>query len=158
VPAPARTAAVEPRGATLITTSRLIRLGLLLLVVALVAYLGYQFVTFAGTPALTVTQPAADVAAYEGTSYVVQGETEPNADIAVEGLPENPSVTASETGQFSFRAELVPGSNVITLVATDPVTGRSSSPVMRTITVVPPVETPTPQPSPGLASPTPASP
>jgi cytoskeletal protein RodZ len=157
-PPTARTSPVEPRGTTLITTSRLVRLGLLLLVLALVAYVAYQFLTFAGTPALTVIDPPADLAAYESTSYVVRGETEPNAELTVSGLPENPAVTASATGTFSFRADLVPGSNLITLVATDPVTGRSSSPVMRTITVVLPLETPVPSGGPSgspLPSPSP---
>ena len=54
---------VEPRGTTLITTTRLIRIGLLLLVLALVGYVAYQFLTFAGTPELTVTDPPADLAA-----------------------------------------------------------------------------------------------
>jgi hypothetical protein len=158
VPAPVRTTPVEPRGTTLVTTSRLIRAGLLLLVVALVAYLAYQFLTFAGTPSLVITDPAADLAAHDETFYVVRGETEPNAEITVEGLAENPTVTASDTGAFEFRAELLPGSNLITLVATDPLTGRSSSPVMRTITVVLPAETPAPVPAPSgspLASPSP---
>jgi cytoskeletal protein RodZ len=157
-PVSARSGPVEPRGTTLITTSRLIRVGLLALVVALVAYVAYQFVTFAGTPSLMITDPQADLPAYDGTSYVIRGETEPNAEITVSGLPENPTLTASETGAFSFRAELVPGSNLVTLVATDPVTGRSSSPVTRTITVALATETPTPLASPSgspLPSPTP---
>lgn len=143
-PAPAvpRQTSVEPRGTTLITTSRLVRLSLLGVVVAFVAYLAYQFLTFAGTPVLTVTDPPTDLAAYEGTSYVVRGETVPDAEITVDGLRENPSATASATGEFSIRVELVPGSNVITLVATDPVTLRASSPVIRTITVTLPPETP----------------
>jgi cytoskeletal protein RodZ len=152
---PPRSSSVEPRGTTLITSSRLVRLALLLLVLALVAYVGYQFVTFAGTPELTVTDPAADVAAYEGTSYLVQGQTEPNAEITVDGLRENPTTTASSSGAFEIEAELVPGSNVITLVATDPLTGRTSSPVVRTITVTLPVETPAPSPSGSPSAPPP---
>ena len=34
----------------MVTTTRLVRGGLLLLVLAFVVYLGYQFLTFAGTP------------------------------------------------------------------------------------------------------------
>ncbi|HJT63377.1 MAG TPA: helix-turn-helix transcriptional regulator, partial [Candidatus Limnocylindria bacterium] len=58
-PAPTapRPTSVEPRGTTLVTTSRLVRLALLVVVVAFVAYLAYQFLTFAGTPVLTVTDP-----------------------------------------------------------------------------------------------------
>ena len=143
-PAVSRPTSVEARGTTLITTSRLVRLSLLVVVVAFVAYLAYQFLTFAGTPVLTVTDPPTDLAAYEGTSYVVRGETVPDAEITVDGLRENPSATASAAGAFSIRVELVPGSNVITLVATDPVTLRESSPVIRTITVTLPPETPAP--------------
>ena len=139
---------VEAKGGAVVTTSRLVKTGLLLLVAALVAYLGYQFLTFAGTPELTVTDPAFDLAAYSGTSYVLRGETVPEAQITVDGLRENPTVTASATGVFSIRVELLPGSNVITLVATDPLTGRSSAPIMRTITVTIPVQSPSPSVSP----------
>ncbi len=144
---------VEAKGGALVTTSRLIRAGLLLLVVALVAYLGYQFVTFAGTPELTVTDPASDLGAYGGTSYVLRGETVADAQITVDGLRENPTATASGSGAFSIRVELLPGSNVITLVATDPLTGRQSSPVTRTITVSLDTATPLPGGAPNLTSP-----
>ena len=142
-----RPTSVEPRGTTLITTPRLVRVALLLVVVGLVSYLAYQFLTFAGTPGLIVTDPPTDIAAYGSTSYLVRGETVPDAEITVDGLRENPSTTASDTGIFTIRVELVPGSNVLTLVATDPVTLRPSSPVRRTITVTLPPATPTPAPS-----------
>ena len=60
--------------------------------------LGYQFLTFAGTLELTVTDPASDLAAYAGTSYVLRGETVPDAQITVDGLRENPTATASANG------------------------------------------------------------
>ena len=150
---PARKGPIEGRGAVVFTTSRAVRAGLLLLVVALVAYLAYQFLTFAGTPDLTLTDPASDLAAYGGTSYLLRGETVPDAEITVDGLRENPTATASSTGTFAIRVELLPGSNVITLVATDPLTGRSSSPVTRTITVSLDAATPLPGGAPNLTSP-----
>ncbi|HEY7738303.1 MAG TPA: helix-turn-helix domain-containing protein [Candidatus Limnocylindria bacterium] len=150
---PPRHGPIEPRGGVIFTTARLVRIGLLLLVVALVAYLGYQFLTFAGTPELTLTDPATDLAAYAGTSYLLRGETVPDAEITVDGLRENPTATASDTGVFTIRVELLPGSNVITLVATDPVTGRSSNPVTRTITVSLDAATPLPGGAPNLTSP-----
>ena len=119
---------------------------------AFVLYLGYQFLTFAGTLELTVTDPASDLAAYAGTSYVLRGETVPDAQITVDGLRENPTATASASGAFSIRVELLPGSNVITLVATDPLTGQSS-PVRRTITVSLDTATPLPGGAPNLSSP-----
>jgi cytoskeletal protein RodZ len=162
---PARKPVVQPqpiaarRGGTLILTrGRVAAVALLALVLALVGYMAYQFITFAGTPALTITAPATDVAAYPATVYVIRGETEPNAEITVDGLRTTPAVTASASGSFSVRVELVPGSNVITLVATDPVTGRTSDPVQRTITVTLAVETPAPSGSPAAPSTPPASP
>jgi cytoskeletal protein RodZ len=150
---PPKTGPIEPRGGAVITTARLVRLALLVLVVALVAYLGSQFLTFAGTPDLAVTDPATDLAAYGGTSYLVRGSTVPNAEITVDGLRENPTTTASDSGAFSIRVELLPGSNVITLVATDPLTGRASDPVTRTITVALDAATPLPGGAPSLTSP-----
>ncbi|MGH2394689.1 MAG: hypothetical protein ACRDGH_14565, partial [Candidatus Limnocylindria bacterium] len=99
-----------------------------------------------------------DLAAFAGTSYVLRGETVPDAQIEVDGLRENPTATASASGLFSIRVKLVPGSNVVTLVATDPVTGRSSDPVRRTITVTLDTQTPAPNASPGLGSPSPPAP
>jgi len=150
-PIPAR------RGGTLVLTRGRVMAGALVaLVVALAAYIGYQFITFAGTPALVVTAPATDVAAYPSTVYIVRGHTEPNAQITVDGLRTNPTATASASGAFEVRVELVPGSNVLTLVATDPLTGRTSDPVQRTITVTLATETPPPSGSPAPPSRSPA--
>jgi len=156
--APLRPIDVRRGGALILTPTRLATAGLIVLVVAFVGYLAYQFLTFAATPDLTVTDPATDLAAFAGTSYVLRGETVPDAQIDVDGLRENPTATASASGLFSIRVKLVPGSNVITLVATDPVTGRSSDPVRRTITVTLDTQTPTPSASPSLGSPSPAAP
>jgi cytoskeletal protein RodZ len=141
---PLRPVDIRSRGALVLTPARVATATLFVLVVAFIGYLAYQFLTFAATPELTLQDPATDVAAYAGTSYILRGETVPNAQIEVDGLRENPEATASANGLFSIRVDLVPGSNVITLLATDPVTGRSSDPVTRTITVALPVETPAP--------------
>ena len=150
--APPRPMEVRRRGA-LITPGRLGIAVLVLLVTAFIGYLAYQFVTFAGTPQLTLTDPATDLAAYAGTSYVLRGETEPDATITVDGLRENPTATASSSGLFTIRVELVPGSNVITLVATDPLTGRSSGPLRRTITVTLDTQARAPGGAPSLSAP-----
>ena len=67
--------------------------------------------------------------------YRITGTSEPNATITVDGLRENPVVTADGQGHFSVVVKLVPGSNVISLVANDPVTGRDSAKETRTINV-----------------------
>ena len=152
---PLRPIDVRSRRALILTPARVATVTLLVLVVAFIGYLAYQFLTFAATPELTLLDPATDVAAYAGTSYVLRGETVPDAQIEVDGLRENPSATASASGFFSIRVDLVPGSNVITLVATDPVTGRSSDPVRRTITVTLTPEPPAPSGSPVPSAPSP---
>lgn len=143
-----RPATVRQRGVLILTPGRVATATLVVLVTAFVGYLAYQFATFAGTPDLTITNPPTDLTAYAGMDYVIRGETVPDAQITVEGLRENPTATASPSGLFAIRVELVPGSNVISVVATDPVTGRTSDPVRRTITVTLVPGSPTPAASP----------
>jgi len=120
---------------------------LTLLVLAFVVYLVGEFVTFARTPDLRITDPAADVVAWTDDSYTIRGLTEPDSTITTDGLRQNPSTKADADGAFEVRVGLVPGANVITLVANDPLTGRDSAAVRRTITVVP-ASSPTPLPTP----------
>lgn len=131
------------QGRSLVVSSGAVVAAILtLLVVAFVVYLVGEFITFAGTPDLRITDPAADVMAWEETEYTIRGVTEPNSTITTDGLRQNPSTTADADGAFSVRVGLVPGANVITLVANDPLTGRDSAAVRRTITVVAPSPTP----------------
>ncbi|MEO8251847.1 MAG: helix-turn-helix domain-containing protein [Chloroflexota bacterium] len=124
---------------------------LTVLVLALVAYVVGEFVIFAGTPDLRVTDPAVDLPAYSGTQYTIRGVTAPNSTIRTEGLRQNPTVKADGKGAFSVTVELVPGANVVTLIANDPLTTRDSASVRRTITVLGGASpTPSPLPSPLL--------
>ena len=148
IQAPPRPIEERARGTVVFTTRRVTIAALIGLVAVFAAYLVYQFATFAGTPEITLIDPATDLAAYDGTTYTLRGETVPNAEITVDGLPENPTATANADGAFTIPVVLVPGSNVITLVATDPVTGRTSDPLERTITVTLPPPTPVPSVSP----------
>ncbi|HEY6608597.1 MAG TPA: RodZ domain-containing protein [Candidatus Limnocylindria bacterium] len=101
-----------------------------------VAWLGYEFVNFARTPELRITEPAGNVSAHPDLTITVRGTTAPNARIAVSNLRENPTATADASGEFEITVGLVPGSNVMRLIATDPVTGRDSEVEERTIIVV----------------------
>jgi len=109
---------------------------LTLMVGGFVAWLGYEFVNFARTPELRITEPAGNVSAHTELSITVRGVTAPNARITVDNLPENPSVVADGEGRFEVTVGLLPGSNVMKLTATDPVTGRVSEVEERTVVVV----------------------
>ncbi|HET6818917.1 MAG TPA: RodZ domain-containing protein, partial [Candidatus Limnocylindria bacterium] len=105
-------------------------------VAAFVIYFVSEFMTFARVPDLRITDPASgNVAGYQQMQYRIVGITEPNSHVTVKGLRENPSTTADETGNFAIVVALVPGSNVITLTANDPLTGRNSREVSVTIVV-----------------------
>ncbi|MEX0626861.1 MAG: helix-turn-helix domain-containing protein [Chloroflexota bacterium] len=142
MPAVRRPMAARQGRSLVVSSGAVVAAILTLLVVAFVVYLVGEFVTFAGTPDLRISDPAADVAAWEDTEYTIRGVTEPNSTITTDGLRQNPSTTADAEGAFSVRVGLVPGVNVITLVANDPLTGRDSAAVRRTITVVVPSPTP----------------
>ncbi len=125
------------QGRSLVVTSGAVAAVILtVLVLAFVVYLVGEFVTFARTPDLRITDPAGDLASYIGAEYTIRGVTEPNSTVTTQGLRQNPTTTADGQGAFSVTVGLVPGANVITLVASDPLTGRDSAAVRRTITVV----------------------
>jgi len=133
------------RSRTLVVTPGAIVAALLTAGVAVfIIYLVAEFVTFARTPDLVITDPATNVGAYDRLEFTIVGTTEPNSRVTIEGLRENPSVTADASGNFSIVVALVPGSNVITLVANDPLTGRFSNRVSRTIIVGEGEASPTP--------------
>jgi cytoskeletal protein RodZ len=125
------------QGRSLVVTSGAVGAVILtVVVIAFVVYLVGEFVTFARTPDLRIIDPAGDVTAYAGTEYTIRGVTEPNSTITTDGLRQNPTTTADAEGTFSVRVGLLPGANVITLTAHDPLTGRDSAALRRTITVL----------------------
>jgi cytoskeletal protein RodZ len=150
VPAPPRPIATRRRRPLVVTPGAILAALLTVGVAVFIIYLVAEFVTFARTPDLVVTAPASDVAGYGEMQYTIVGVTEPHSRITVDGLRENPTVTADASGRFSIEVALVPGSNVITLVANDPLTGRDSAAVTRTIVVG--GEAPSPTPGNGLAA------
>jgi cytoskeletal protein RodZ len=135
VPTPPRPIASRKARAFVLTPGAVVAALLTVGVGVFVVYLGTEFATFARTPELRITDPVGDVAGYQGTAYTIRGVTEPNSRVTVSGLPENPSVTADAAGAFEIRVGLLPGRNVVTLVARDPLTGRDSPAEHRTIEV-----------------------
>ena len=125
----------RPPRAFVVTPTAMLAVALTLLVALFGGYLVYQLVTFARVPELVITDPPRDLAEYAGTEYTVRGRTEPNSSIAVDGLAENPGTVADSEGNFELTVRLVPGVNVITIVASDPRTNRDSEPAERRIYV-----------------------
>jgi transcriptional regulator with XRE-family HTH domain len=135
VPVPPRPIATRRSRPLVVTPGAILAALLTVAVAAFIIYLVTELVTFGRTPALTVTDPVGDIAGYDQMEYLIVGVTEPNSRVTVQGLRENPTVTADANGNFEIEIALVPGSNVITLQALDPVTGRNSEEISRTIVV-----------------------
>lgn len=135
LPAPPRPIGTRRTRAFVVTPGAIVAAILVLLVGGFVAWIGFELVNFARTPELRITQPAGNVSGHPERTIVVRGVTAPNARVTVSNLPENPTVTADASGAFEVTVELLPGSNVMRLVANDPVTGRDSEVVERTIIV-----------------------
>ena len=100
-----------------------------------IAWLGYEFVNFARTPELQITDPAGNISSYPDLTITLTGTTAPNARVTVSNLRENPTITADDEGAFEVTVELVHGSNVVRLQARDPETDRDSAIEERTIIV-----------------------
>jgi cytoskeletal protein RodZ len=135
VQAPPRPITTRRSGAFVITPGAVAAAVLTVAVALFIVYLVSEFVTFAGTPDLRVTDPLGDVSGYEGDEYTFEGVTEPNSRVTAETTTRKVEVTADAAGSFEISVQLRPGSNVVTLVANDPLTGRNSEPVTRTILV-----------------------
>ena len=112
-----RSAARRSR-AFVVTPGAVVAAILTILVGGFVAYLGFEFVNFARTPELRITDPPGNVNGYTELEITIRGETEPNASVKVSNLPENPTVVADAEGTSRSSSGCLPGSNVVQLVAT----------------------------------------
>ena len=147
-PAAPRPLGTRRTRALVVTPGAVVAAILTILVGGFVAYLGFELVNFARTPELRITYPPGNVNGHTETEITIRGQTEPNARVEVSNLPENPTVVADAQGRFEVTVQLLPGSNVMELVATDPATSRKSEPEQRTILVVSEVAG-SPSPAPG---------
>ncbi|HSI99793.1 MAG TPA: RodZ domain-containing protein [Patescibacteria group bacterium] len=134
-PTPPRPLAGRRSRAFVVTPGAVVAGILTILVGGFIAYLGYEFVNFARTPELRITDPAGNVNRHPDLAITIRGITAPNARVSVSNLTENPTVTADADGAFEVTVRLVPGSNVARLTARDPVTNRDSEVEERTIVV-----------------------
>ena len=135
-PVPPRPIAVRRSRSLVVSPGAVVGAILTLMVGALVVWIGYEFFNFARTPELRILEPPGNVSAHVGDTITIRGVTTANSTVTVSGLPENPTVTAGLDGDFEVTVGLLPGSNVIRLIAKDPVTQRNSMAVTRTVQVV----------------------
>lgn len=142
--APPRPLNTGRQRAFVVTPGAVVAAILVLLVGGFVAWIGFELVNFARTPELRITEPAGNVSGHTERTITVRGVTVPNARVQFDGLPANPTVTAGADGRFEVTVDLLAGSNVMSVVANDPVTGRDSEPVVRTIVVAGATVSPSP--------------
>ena len=83
----------------------------LIVLVIIVAFFGYEF-KFLRSPKLEVSSPAKDIT-IETEAFDVQGTTDPDADLTMNGRP----LYSGETGSFSERVFLVKGVNKLEFTA-----------------------------------------
>jgi cytoskeletal protein RodZ len=144
-PAPPRPISGRQSRTFVVTPTAVVAAILTIFVGAFIAYVGYNLVQFARQPELRITDPPGPVSNYTELTMTLRGVTEPNASVVVSNLRENPTVRADADGNFEVTVELVPGSNVIKLMARDPRTNRDSAFEERAVVVVnETAESPTP--------------
>ena len=143
---------LEPGGRRLTITPSMIVAGLVALVVlAFVGYIGIQFMRFVEITPVELINPANVVSQIDADKITLEGISDPGAEIRISGPGgELYNATANESGDWSRDVPLARGRNDFTIVATDPVTQRQSSPLALTISVPLPAE-PSPGASPSAA-------
>lgn len=87
--------------------------GILVVVLALFGYLGFQFVKFNSPPALEVTKPPEDFVA-ASNKVDVSGKTDSDATVKIN----NQLVLVDDDGMFSGQVEIFEGTKEITITAT----------------------------------------
>jgi cytoskeletal protein RodZ len=139
---------VEPGGRRVTISPGMVVAGLVGLVTVLfVGYLAFQFVRFVNVTEVALTYPSNVISTIDAQQVTLQGTAGRGAMISITGPDGTPySTTADEKGVWSRQVPLARGSNKFTVIATDTVTQRDSTPLALTIIV------PLPSVSPGASS------
>ena len=138
------------RRAVILTPAVLVPVVVLAGVGLFLAYLYYQFTTFAVLPRLEIDEPAGD-AIVQVAEYNVRGRTVPDGRITIRVQPGGdaiPNVRASSDGAFGARVPLKPGANHVELQVLD-ATGKVNQ-ASRTIRFEPGSPSPSPSRSPAV--------
>jgi len=85
-----------------------------LFVIALLSYLGYQYYAFLGRPGLEIYSPTDSQQATE-EQIIVKGKTNPDNSVAINGY----LIRLDDQGEFNYRLRLISGENKIVVEVTN---------------------------------------
>lgn len=105
----------------ILTPAVLVPIAVLAAVALFVAYLYYQFTTFAVPPRIEISEPAGD-AIVQTAEYTVRGRTVPDGRLTIRVLPGGetiPDVRPTADGSFSAKVPLKPGANHVEVQVLD---------------------------------------
>ena len=139
---------VAPRKGLVLSSGVVVAAVVTVVVLAILAYIGFQLVRFAEPPPLSVVQPPTVVTEVaEGTStYALRGTTVAGGLVTIEAPGRDPlNITAAGDGAWLATVELRRGKNQFDVSAVDPKTGKPAAHPIRLLITVPfsPVVAPT---------------
>lgn len=131
---------VAPRKGLVLSSGIVVAAVVTLVVLAILAYIGFQLVRFHEPPPLSVVQPpSAVIEVPEGTStYTLRGTTLAGGLVTVEAPGRDPlNITAGGDGAWLATVDLRRGKNQFDVSATDPKTGTPAERPFRLLITVP---------------------
>ena len=139
---------VAPRKGVVLTSGIVVGLVVTVVVIAILAYIGFQLVRFSEPPPLIVVQPPSAVTevAEGATTYALRGTTIAGGLVTIEAPGRDPlNITAAGDGVWLATVELRRGKNQFDVSAVDPKTGKAAEHPWRLLITVPfsPVVAPT---------------
>jgi transcriptional regulator with XRE-family HTH domain/nitrogen fixation protein FixH len=139
---------VAPRKGLAVSSGFVIAGVVMVVVLATLAYIGFQLVRFSEPPPLSVVQPPTAVTevAEGATTYALRGTTIAGGLVTIEAPGRDPlNITAAGDGTWLATVELRRGKNQFDISAVDPKTGKPAEHPFRLLITVPfsPVVAPT---------------
>ena len=141
-------ALVAPRKGLVLSSGIVVAAVVTLVVLAILAYIGFQLIRFSEPPPLSVVQPPTAVTevAESATTYTLRGITVAGGLVTIEAQGRDPlNLTAGGDGTWLATVDLRRGKNQFDVSAVDPKTGKAAEHPVRLLISVPfsPVVAPT---------------
>ena len=141
-------ALTAPRKGLVLSSSLVVAAVVTLVVLAILAYIGFQLIRFSEPPPLSVVDPPTAVTevAETATTYTLRGVTVAGGLVTIEAPGRDPlNLTAGGDGAWLATVDLRRGKNQFDVSAVDPKTGKAADQPIRLLITVPfsPVVAPT---------------